>query len=170
MRAMLLTLAFLASTGCGYHVAGKATLLPKGIETIAVPPFASNVTQYRLPDQLASAISHELTTRTRYHVLPSTAEADAVLNGNINSVISFPTVSDPATGRATSVMVQVVLSVTLTERKTGHVLYRRNNFLTKDYYEISTDPHQSFDESGPAFRRLSDTVAREVVSGIVENF
>jgi Lipopolysaccharide-assembly len=170
VRHVLLCLTLLSCGGCGYHVAGKATLMPKGIETIAVPPFASNATQYRLPDQLASAISHEFTTRTRYHVSVSPAEADAVLNGTIISVGSFPTVSDPATGRATSVMVQVVLSVTLTERKTGHVLYRRNNFLTKDYYEISTDPHQSFDESGPAFRRVSEIAAREVVSGIMENF
>lgn len=169
-RRALLTLALLSTIGCGYHVAGNATAMPKGIETIAVPAFASNVNQYKLPDQLAAAISHEFMTRTRYRVVASQSDADAVLNGSIGSVGMYPNIADPATGRATSVLIQATLSVTLTERKTGRVLYERKNFGVKDTFEISVDPHQTFDESGPAFRRLTEMVARSVVAGVVENF
>jgi hypothetical protein len=165
-----LAVVIFAVTGCGYHVAGSASTLPKGIDTIAIPAFTSGVNQYRLADQLAAAISHEFATRTKYHVVPSASDADAVLHGSIGGVNLFPTVSDPATGRAASVGVVVTLSITLTQRSTGRVLYSRPNFQTKDYYEIATDPHQTFDESGPAFRRLSEEVARDVVASVVDNF
>lgn len=162
--------AVLLAESCGYHVAGKAKTIPKGIQTIAVPALTSTANQYRLPDQLAVAIGREFTTRTRFRIVQSPSEADAVLHGAINSVTIFPTVSDPSTGKATSVAIQVVLTISLTERTSGRVLYSQPGMVVKSYYEISTDPHQTFDESGPSMRRLSEEVARTVVAGVVEGF
>jgi len=49
-------------------------------------------------------------------------QADAVLRGAVVSFGSYPTVADPASGRATGVQVAVVLQFSLTERATGRVL------------------------------------------------
>ncbi len=155
---------------CGYHAGGKADLLPKTIQTIAVPPFTSNSTQYQLPDILANAIAREFNTRTRFTTVKDAAVADAVLNGNINSVYIVPVVSDPSTGKATSVQVIATLTVKLVQRETGRVLYSRPNFQIRSFLEIAVDPHQYFDESGPAYDRLSQTVAQDVVSAVTENF
>ncbi len=158
-------------SACGYHVVGgKASTLPKGIDTIAVQPFSSNVDQYNLSGQLAQAISHEFTTRTQYHVVPSVSDADAILTGAIRGLGIFPTVSDPNTGRSTSVGIQLVLDVRLEQRSTGKILYERDNLAVRDYYEIATDPHQTFIESGPAYDRISRIVARDVVASILDNF
>ena len=62
------------------------------------------------------------------------------------------------------------MSVTLTERTTGKVLYSRPSFDWKQQYEISTDSRTFFDESDAALRRLSTDVARRLVSAILENF
>lgn len=169
-RSSVLLPIALVMTSCGYHTTGKNDLLPKSIQTIAVPPFASSLTQYKLPDMLANAIAREFNARTRFTTVKDASVADAVLNGSINSVYIFPTVSDPSTGRATSVQVLASLSVKLVQRETGRVLYSRPNFQVRSYYEIATDPHQYFDESGPAYERLSQTVAQDVVSAVVENF
>lgn len=170
VRFFLLILLSLVVSSCGYHVGGKADLVPKSIQTIAIPPFTSNTTQYQLPDMLANQIGKEFTSRTRFTVVKDASTADAVLNGNVNSVAIFPTVSDPTTGKTTSVQIIATLTVKLVERATGRVLYSRPNFLVRSYYEIASDPHQYFDETGPAYTRLSQTVAQDVVSAVVENF
>lgn len=165
----LLATALLLSS-CGYHVGGKAETIPKSIQTIAVPPFTSNLRQYQLPDLLANQVAREFTTRTRFAVVKDASEADAVLNGNINSIATIPTVSDPSSGKATSIQIIAVLNVKLVQRATGRILYSRPAFVVRTYYEIASDPHQYFDETGPAYTRLSRTVAQDVVSAVMENF
>jgi hypothetical protein len=66
--------------------------------------------------------------------------------------------------------LSVNLSVELVERTTGRVLYANKSLDFKTYYQIAIDPHQYFDESGPALDRLSREVAASVVSAVVENF
>lgn len=162
--------AALTLTGCGYHVVGANSALPKGIQTIAVPAFTSRADQYNLSDQFAAAVAHEFTTRTHYRIVGVHDDPDAILSGSIGTITTFPTVSDPTTGRATDVGISVSLSITLKERTTGKVLYSHQNFAVRDAYEIASDPHQTFVESGPAFQRISESVARDVVASILDNF
>ncbi len=63
----------------------------------------------------------------------------------------------------------VTVAVTLRD-KAGKVLYTRPNFETHERYEISVDPKNYFDESEPAVQRLSQDVARSLVSAILEKF
>lgn len=160
-----------ATSSCGYHVGGKADLVPKSIQTIAIPAFAgSSAARYKLMDTLPQQIGREFIARTRFHVIDNPNEADAVLNGSINSAGVSPTVYDPISGKATSVQATVVVSISLLERATGKVLYSRPNTAFRQNYSIAVDPHQFFDESGPAFDRISRDLARDIVSAIVENF
>ena len=169
MRAILIVAA-LISTACGYHVAGKASLLPADIHTIAVLPFGNISTQYKLSDYLSEAISRELLTRTRYTIVADPGKADAVLSGAVANLFSAATVLDPATGRSTGAQVVVLLQVRLQENKTGKMLFERPSLEFRERYEISVDPKQYFDESQPALVRLSQDVGRTVVSAIIENF
>jgi hypothetical protein len=155
---------------CGYHVGGKADLVPRSIQTISVPPFSNLTVRYRLSDSIPNEIEREFKERTRFSIERDPKEADAVLNGSINNVLAYPAVADPTTGRTTSVSVVVLMSVTLTERATGRVLYANKNFSVRGSYAIATDPHQIFDESGPAYDRISREIARDVVSAVLENF
>ena len=157
-------------SSCGYHVGGKADLMPKSIQTISIPAFSTLTTRYKLMDMLPQQIGREFTARTRFRIVNDPSLADAVLNGTINAVQAFPNVSDPTTGRATSVQVTVILTVNLLQRSTGRVLFSRSGWAFRQYYEIASDPHQFFDESGPALDRLSRDVAQDLVTSVVENF
>ena len=108
--------------------------------------------------------------KTRFRVVTDPSDADAVLTGNINAAQVYPSIFDPVSGKPTSVQVLVVVSITLSERATGRVLFARNNMAFRQNYSIAVDPHQFFDESGPAFDRVSRDVAHDVVSAIVEAF
>jgi hypothetical protein len=50
------------------------------------------------------------------------------------------------------------------------VLYSSANAGYTEKYEYAIDPHQYFDESGPALMRLDRNLARDLVSSILENF
>ena len=116
-RAFILSGAALGATSCGYHVAGKADLMPKEIHSIGIPPFNNPTTRYRLTERLPVAITREFLARTKYQILPDATGADAVLQGSISMVMAYPTVFDPTSGRAAGVQVQTILAVNLTDRK-----------------------------------------------------
>ncbi len=160
----------LAITSCGYHVSGHADLVPKEIKTICIPAFGNGTTRYTLTDRLPEALAREFISRTRYQIINNMDQADAILRGNVINFYSYPTVFDPNTQRASTVQVIVIMSVTLTERTTGKVIYTRPAFDWKQQYEISADARSFFDESDVALTRLSRDVARMLVSGILENF
>jgi outer membrane lipopolysaccharide assembly protein LptE/RlpB len=162
---------FLATlAGCGYHVAGHADLVPKEIKTISVPAFANVTTRYKLTDRLPQAIAHEFISRTRYRVVSDPNGADAILRGAVINYQSFPTIFDPATNRASGVEMHVILQVSLVERASGKVIFNRPSFDVRERYQISTEPAVYFEESDAALNRVSQQVARQVVTAILENF
>ena len=67
--AGLLALACAFSTGCGYHTAGRANLLPSDLRVLAVPAFVNQTQTYKIEQMLTAAVVQEFTTRTNYHVV-----------------------------------------------------------------------------------------------------
>ncbi len=169
MRYFAASLALLLSS-CGYRFAATDTALPKTVHTIAIPAFANLSTRYKLTDQLPELIAREFLTRTRYKVVPDPNTADAVLRGAIINYAFYPTIFDPANGRAAYAELHVTLTVSLTERATGKVLFNRPNFDVRETYQISPQATQYFEESDPALKRAGEQVARSVVSAVLENF
>ena len=168
-RRHALALSSLLS-GCGYHVGGKSDLLPKNIQTIAVPVFKNLTGRYKLADRLAGAVTREFIARTRYQIISDASQADAVLTGTILNFTAYPTILDPATARAAGVQIQVNLQLTLSERATSKVLFTRPNYDFRERYEVSVDQTQYFEESEQALERLSRDVARTLLSSILGAF
>lgn len=166
--ALVLGVAVFSS--CGYHVGGKADLVPKSIQTISIPRFSTTTMQYKLVDSLPQAIGREFLARTRFRLVNDPSVADAVLNGGIIAAGASTAIFDPTSGKATSVQVWVSLNIALVERATGRTLFSRPSLVFRQNYQVPADPHQFFDESGPAFDRLNRDLAHDVVSAIVEDF
>jgi hypothetical protein len=166
----VIALLVVALTSCGYHVSGHGDQLPTTIKTIAVPAFSNATTRYKLTDHLPQAIGREFLTRTRYKIVSDPAQADAVLKGTVVNYVAYATIFDPVRSRATAVELHAVLNISLTDRATGKVLFSRPNLEIRERYEISVDPTQYFEESDAALDRVSDQVAKQVVSAILENF
>lgn len=163
-------LGVLGLSGCGYHVGGKADLLPQTIRTIAIPTFGNLTTRYKIGNRLGSAIGREFLTRTRYQIVADPNQADAVLRGSVVAFTAFPTVVDQVTSRAAGVQISVVLQVDLTDRATGKVLFSRPTMDVRERYEISIEQAQYFEESETAVERLSRDVARSIVTAVLSGF
>ena len=158
-------------SSCGYHIAGKADLVPKNIHTIAIPPFGNTTLRYKLTDRLPEALSQEFIARTRYQIVNDAGQADAVLRGAVVNFVAYPILFDQVTGRASGLQVNVTMQVSLTERATGKLIFSRPNYTYNDRYEISVaNTNQYFEESGPALERLCRKVAADLVTSILDNF
>ena len=174
-RSAAVLLTAFATAGCGYHVTGRGEILPKNTKAIAVPVFENVTTRYRLTERLPAAITRELITRTHYDVVADPDRAEVVVHGAVIKYDAYPNVLDQASGRAAGVQISAILSITVSERATGKVLFSRPYMEFRQRYEIPTDQStagqlQYFEESEPALDRLSRDVARNVVSAILEAF
>jgi outer membrane lipopolysaccharide assembly protein LptE/RlpB len=160
----------LAVAGCGYHLAGHSTALPKNIHVIAVPALENKTNSYRLEQKLTAATVHEFLVKTSYRVVSNPEEGDAVLRGKVLILEAVPLLFDTTTGRATTMLVTVKCEVTLTESATQKVLYHTDNFVFRNEYEISTDLKSFFEEQDPALDRLAQDFAARLVAAVRENY
>ena len=167
-RAALAVLVLL-STGCGYHTAGKANLLPSNLRTLAVSAFVNQTQTYKIEQLLTAAVVQEFSTRTTYRVVTQPDSADAVLRGTVLTTSTTPLTYDSKTGRAASVLVIVSMSVSLKDKQ-GKVLYQNPSYVFREQYQVSQELSSFFEEDSPAFQRLSREFARTLVSNVLEAF
>lgn len=166
--AVLLVAIFVA--GCGYHVAGRGTALPSTLHTIAVPAFVNKTHSYRIEQRMTQAVIREFLSRTSYHIVSEPGSADAVLHGEITALDSNAVIFDPVTGHATTMLVQMHARVWLEERESKKILYRNDDYLFRQEYQITSDVPSFFDEQGPALDRMAHDFALRLVADILENF
>lgn len=175
-RWLLLTLLLACISGCGYHVAGTTSALPKNIHSIAITALENKTTSYRIEQRLTSATVHEFIIKTPYHITSDPAGGDAVLRGKVLTLEAVPllysptTAANPTTTRAITMLVTVRCEVTLEDRATGKLLYHNNNFLFRNEYEISTDVTSFFEEQDPALDRMAQDFATRLVAAVTENY
>jgi Lipopolysaccharide-assembly len=172
-RALALASAcclLLGTLGCGYHEAGKAARVPPDVKTIAVPIFKNDTPRYRIEQLLASAVTREFIERTNFRITPYPARADAVLRGTVKDVRSGVVTFDLNTGRATTQQIQVTADVELVDEHTHKVLYANHHYIFREQYQISQNTSGLFEEDQPALARLSQDLARTLVTDILENF
>ncbi len=165
---LILALA-LTLSGCGYQIAGQASLLPKDIHTIAIAPWGNVSIHYTLSNYLAAAVSKEFISRSRYKIVSDVSRADAVLYGSVANMTTGGTIYDNTASRTTAGQITVQIQYRLVDRA-GKVLISKPNMEFRERYEIAINPGQYFDESEAAMRRLSTDVAKDVVSAILEQF
>ncbi len=180
---LCVSVALLVSA-CGYHVGGTASRLPAGLKVIAVPTIENRTSRYRVEQRMTEAVVHEFLARTKYRIVSTEDNADAVLHGEITSFEAVPVVFDTTPGpnstpvpnvnatttSATTMLISVHMKVRLEERETKQILYKNDNYLFREPYELSTDPTKFFDEQGPALQRMSRDFASRLVADILENF
>jgi outer membrane lipopolysaccharide assembly protein LptE/RlpB len=166
--AALAALTSLGLSGCGYHTLGAATHLPPGVNTLAVPVFATRTESNGTETALTEAVVREFITRSRFRVTTNSgSDADAVLHGTILKQAVTPLTYNAATQQSSSFVITIVASVTLTAHD-GRVLYQNKNYVYREQYQSSTDLPTFVQEDPAAIQRLSREFARQLVADILE--
>jgi hypothetical protein len=142
-RAALL--AALALTGCGYHLAGTGAAVPEGARTIRLELFTNHTREAGLEVRLHRAIEDEFRRQGTLRVVID-GDADLVLSGSIRRFTSIP-VAFSATDEAVQYQGIMQVSLRLSERESGHVLFENKllqesqDFGAVSGVVISSSPH-----------------------------
>ena len=159
---------FVTTSGCGYHLAGKAAAIPENIDSIAIPVFVNTTIKYRIEQRLTAAVIEEFIARTRYRITSDPLSAKALLSGEVTEFRSTPIIF--SSGGATTYAITVRLKVSLKDLTTQKLLFENNNFAFREEFEISSEPSEFFPEEGPAMDRLAMTFSKSLVSTILASF
>lgn len=173
MRLRLSVLALFAPAllaGCGYSTAGKAMHIPANIQTIYIPAFVNKTHAYKIEQTVTAEVVREFVSRTKYKIVSDPgSESDASLKGTVSSVEAVPLTYDSQSGRASSAMVTVKMSISLVDRS-GKALFQNPNYIFREQYQVSRDIASFLDEESPALERLSRDLARTLVADVLEAY
>ena len=170
MRRLILTLALLSTSGCGYHSVGASSHLPASVRTLAVPAFTTRAQAFHTEFAFTQAVIRELNTRTRYQIINhDSPDADATLHGIILSQSSSPLTYDSTSGQTSSYLITITARVTLTARD-GHVLYQNDALPFREQYQSTQDTTSFIQEDSPAVQRVARDFAQTIVAAILESY
>ena len=158
----VLLVALLA--GCGYRLAAKKGDAGAG-QSIAVPTFANNTSNYRIEQSMSEAIRKEFARNTHYKVTSGNT-GDLVLKGEVLGYSTTPTVLDEG-GRAAQYAVSIVLKVLVTETATGKPLFQNDAMVFRETFQLSREAGDFVPEDPAALQRLATQFASSVTANLV---
>ena len=167
---LVVAIAVLGISGCGYHTVGAATHLPPDVRTLSVPLFATRTEAYHTEVPMTEAVIREFAARTRFKVTPDEGgNADAVLRGTILKEATTPLTYNTSTQESSSFLITIVASVTLTGQG-GRILYENKNYVYRQQIQTTTNLPTFIQENPAAMERLSREFARQLVADVLEGF
>ena len=165
----------IASSGCGYALAGRGSFLPSDIRVVGIPQLVNRTTFFDVEQILTEKIRNEFIGRGKYRVVPDAAGADALLNAEIISITLSP-VGLTNTQLASRYQFVLTMKVDFVDARVNRSLWENDALSFTGEYDLtastgSTGDLSNFaDQQRSAFDRISTDVARTVVTAIVEAF
>jgi outer membrane lipopolysaccharide assembly protein LptE/RlpB len=157
-------------SGCGYSLVGTGKgWLPDDVRTVWVPAFVNDTPVVGLEQRFTAAVLRELSARGRLKPASGLDQADAVLSGRISGYSLQPVRFD-AQGRALEYQVLITARITLTDRKSGKVLFDEPSFLFRQPYNVPVTGSGYFNPENLAIDQMAQPFARSVVATILEGF
>ena len=134
--ARCLTLA-LASSGCGYALAGRGSFLPDYIRIVGIPPIENRSTFLQVEQVLTEKIRTEFIGRGKYTVVSEASGADAVLTGEIIGISAQP-VGFNEQQLASRYLFIMTMKVQLTDARTSMVLWSNDALTFREESELTS--------------------------------
>jgi Lipopolysaccharide-assembly len=176
MRRVLLFVLLVASSGCGYSLAGRGSFLPDYIRVVSIPPLENRSTFFRVDQVLTDKIRTEFIGRGKYRVVTEPQGADAVLSGEILGVSVQP-IGFNEQQFASRYLFTLTMKVSFTDARTNAVLWSNDALTFRSEAEFTTrntgvvvEGATFLDQEGSSFDRIATDVGRTVVTAILEAF
>ena len=174
--ALILTLTLaLASSGCGYALAGRGSFLPDYIRVVGIPPIENRSTFIQVEQVLTEKIRTEFIGRGKYTVVSEASGSDAVLSGEITGISAQP-IGFNEQQLASRYLFIMTMRVRLTDARTSMVLWSNDALTFREEAELTTrgatrlEGAAFIDQERSSFDRIAGDVARTVVTAILEAF
>lgn len=169
--SLVLSIAAVSLSGCGYGLIGRTSNLPEDIQRIYVEPLENRTTRTQVDLFLTQAIVNELVTRRRFEVVKGASSADAVLKGALTSYIVRP-VQFGADGRATDYQVTIRADMEFKRQDSREIIWDRPQYLFRDDYELVINTEGAvFDPEDLIIQGdLAQRFAQSLVIDLLEGF
>ena len=168
-----LAVAGVLFTGCGYTLVGLASNIPEDIEKIFVEPLENSTQRAQVEQILTRAISDELLTRRRYEIVNTSAEADAILRGNVLSFTVRPVTFD-VDGLANAFEVAISADMKFQRRPTGsdegEVIWANSRYVFRQDYPLEEEETAYVDRENIDIESTSEEFAKTLVTDLLEGF
>jgi Lipopolysaccharide-assembly len=172
--ALVLVTVVIVESGCGYSLAGRGSFLPDYIRTIGVPQFTNGTAVFDVDRRVSERLRGELAGRGKYRIETRETGVDAVLSGEVSSILITP-VSFNQQQQATRYVLILSAKVEFKDLKTGKVLWANPAMAFREEFEPTTgstitDANAYFGQDVNALDRIATEFARAVVSALMEAF
>ncbi len=174
LGSVMLLALFVASSGCGYALAGRGSSLPDYIRVIGVPLFKNATAIFDVDRIITERVRTELIGRGSYRVVPDASGVDALVDATITSVRISPATFDE-NNQASRYNITITARVSFRDLRANKEIWSNPSVSFTDEYEI-TDATSAADAAAfvaqqtNAFTRLATDFARTVVSSMLEAF
>lgn len=170
----VLVLLSLVSASCGYSLSGRGSFLPSYIKIVGVPTFTNTTPYFEVEQLFTERVRSEFIGRGKYQVLPQEDDVDAVLRGTLMTMAISPANFNEQQ-QASRYVVAITMKVEFFDMRAGKILWENPNMNFRDEYDLPSDfqagnPQAFFGQGGNALERVSQDVARSIVSSILEAF
>jgi Lipopolysaccharide-assembly len=174
LLSLVVAVLTLASSGCGYSLAGRGTFLPPYIKRIGVPMFVNNSGVFDVERRVTQRVQTEFIGRGKYTIVPDSTGVDALLSGEISSITLAPAAFNTQQ-QATRYALTLTAKVEFKDLTTNKVLWQNPSMQYREEFDVSSttnslDPTAFFGQDVNALDRMANEFARALVSAILEAF
>lgn len=171
---LILSLAALILTGCGYTLAGKGNNIPEDIVNVYIQPLENSTSRSQVEQILTQSLSDEMVTRRRFNIVNSAADADALLRGNVLAFEVRP-LTFGSDGLANSFEITITADMRFERpaaagEEDGEVVWENARYLFREDYPLEEEGVGYFDRENIAIEDTSLRFAETLVTDLLEGF
>ena len=155
-------------TACGYRFSGSGAF-PEGVNTIYVEVLDNRTSKIGAERVVTNQLIFEFSRRRKESLVSKSDEADAILKGSINSIIT-KTISRVDVGVANERQVTMKVDLKLIKRDGGSVIWAANNLSDREAYDVDDSKTETDLNEGLAIQRLSERISERVFNRLTDNF
>jgi hypothetical protein len=165
--------------GCGYQLAAGGKPMGIQMDSIAIPLITSTSSQEEFEAIFTKAIREEFISHAHVPLVPQD-RAQGVLTGSISNITTDPLAYDTQESNAGGIpsvyrqtnrrRLRLTLSIKLTDRQSGKVIWNEPVMWEQAYFEVTTDPLQNQYNQDQAIREIARKLAFRIYLKTVERF
>ena len=164
----LLFLCSLLLLACGYRFSGSGAF-PEGVDYIFIEVIENRTSKIGVERIVTNQLISEFSRQRESSLVSNVNEADAILNGSINS-IRTQTISRVGTEVANEREVVMMVDLRLIKKNGGAVIWAAKGLSDREAYDVDSVKIETDRNEELALGRLSKRLSERIFNRLTDNF
>jgi hypothetical protein len=159
MTGVLMVLAALLLTGCGYHFAEEKESVAPALRTVFVDVFANKTSEAYAENIFRTAFISRFVQEGRFRLARNRGEADVICRGTVRSLQASP-LAYKATNLSAEDRITVTLDISFEERESGRSIWADGALIGTGDYPVTTVGATESSRKNALTKLANDTAER----------